>query len=256
MARHLWTLWIQPPSSQLNAEPYSMPTFTSSLLSWTALTTVCTRTSLLLLAIHQHGACALPIWSFLSNAFSSSTNPKWVSCFSLQISPASCDKYCINRSFTFHEIKLHVIYFCLLYNSMFTNPFNHFDVMLQQLYSSVWTTLHGVTLALVNWQYHTGFPVLWIEYIPPIPLHRSVSHWIEITPVACIISATNPGALCFFIFFSTTITSGIVTNAICRSLFYTRRDHMIPFIFFIHQIFHIILPRVFNYGRPAQGGHN
>ena len=59
--------------------------------------------------------------------------------------------------------------------------------------------------------------------------------------MACIISATSPdkpGALCFFIFFSAAITSGIVIQSAGPSF-------MIPFIISIHQVFHIFLPCVF-----------
>ena len=55
-----------------------------------------------------------------------------------------------------------------------------------------------------------------LECIPEnwklIPLHGSVSYWISVSLVACIISATSrdkPGDLCFFIFFSAVITPGI-----------------------------------------------
>jgi len=66
--------------------------------------------------------------------------------------------------------------------------------------------------------------------------------------VACIISATSPdkpGALCIFIFFQ---CCSDPRYRICRSLLYTRRDLLNhdPFIFFIHQIFHILLSYVFN----------
>jgi len=43
-----------------------------------------------------------------------------------------------------------------------------------------------------------------------IPLNNSNNHWVPVSPVAYIISATNPvnpGALCLFIFFSAALTS-------------------------------------------------
>ena len=49
-----------------------------------------------------------------------------------------------------------------------------------------------------------------------IPLYRFVNHWILISPVTSIISATSPdmhGASCFFIFFSAAIILGIIIQS-------------------------------------------
>ena len=54
-----------------------------------------------------------------------------------------------------------------------------------------------------------------------IPLHKSNIHWVQISPVACIISATSPdnfGALCLFIFFSTALTLAILMQSADPSL--------------------------------------
>jgi len=49
-----------------------------------------------------------------------------------------------------------------------------------------------------------------------IPLHISNIHWVPISPVACIISATSPdkpGLLCVFIFLSAAATSSILMQS-------------------------------------------
>jgi len=49
-----------------------------------------------------------------------------------------------------------------------------------------------------------------------IPVHKPNINWVPVSPVACIISATrpdNPGALCFFIFFNTALTSAILMQS-------------------------------------------
>ena len=54
-----------------------------------------------------------------------------------------------------------------------------------------------------------------------ILLPKSNIHWIPISPVACIISATipdNPGALCLFIFCSTALTSATLMQSAGPSL--------------------------------------
>jgi len=54
-----------------------------------------------------------------------------------------------------------------------------------------------------------------------IPLHRSSIHWVPISPVVCIISATSPykpGALCLFIFFNAAAISSILIQSAGPSL--------------------------------------
>jgi len=80
-----------------------------------------------------------------------------------------------------------------------------------------------------------------------ILLHKCDIHWVPISPVACIISATNPDnlGLCVFIFFNAAATSLILMQSAGVS-FNSSRYSMIPLILFIHQLFHVFLPWIFN----------
>ena len=48
----------------------------------------------------------------------------------------------------------------LLPDSVLKNPFYDFHSMSQQFNPSIRSTLHRVTFAFVDWQYHTRFPVV------------------------------------------------------------------------------------------------
>jgi len=75
-------------------------------------------------------------------------------------------------------------------------------------------------------------------------------HWVSIPPMACIISAAipdKPGVLCVFIFFNGTTTSLIFRLMQSAGPSLTSAD--IPWshsFLFIHQFFHVLLPRIFN----------
>ena len=129
----------------------------------------CTKTLQLTLAIYQHPACTLPVWSLVflepyQIFFSDPQMQNEVSWFSLWIFPWSFLCPILHQLFLIllgNQTAFLFICCLILYSKTLSTT-----GMLRQLYPSVWTTLHWIILTVVNWYYsgmHHFFTILLLQ---------------------------------------------------------------------------------------------